>query len=70
MRRYRRAPVLLTKSIRADDGWVDDNQMDRNITVYEAESHWPALPILDADGRPIEVYVGPDPIGFAHFEEE
>jgi hypothetical protein len=71
MRKYRSRPPLQAKRLRSDDGWLDYNAMDKNITVYEADTHWTQIPILHPDTeRPIEVYTGPDPIGFVWFEED
>jgi hypothetical protein len=68
MRRYRVQPI--TADSDSDWTWIDTPRaVDQSITVYEREEPWEKLPLLGPDGRPIEVYVGPDPIGFMHFEE-
>lgn len=44
--------------------------MDRSLTVYEPEAQWEATGLLDPDGQPLQAYVGLDPIGFMHFEDD
>lgn len=74
MRRYRRAPVAIKRTRADGDGddawWEDRNEMGLSLTVYEPETQWEATGLLDADGQPIQAYVGMDPIGFVHFEDE
>lgn len=72
MRRYRSAPVM--RRVRAD-GWDDWEGVDRPLTeptVYEPDpqDYWQKLPLLDADGRQVEVYCGPEPLGFLWREDE
>lgn len=72
MRRYRRAPVL-NQAVRADDDyWTEPhNKAVDGLTVYEPEAHWMLTGLLDADGQPMQAYVGPDPIGFLwHLSED
>jgi hypothetical protein len=68
MKRYRVQPT--GRKVRADDdGWIEPNLMDRSITVYETDPHWVSIGLLNADGDPIEAWVGMEPIGFVHFAE-
>ena len=70
MRQYRRLP---TGRVKADDDegfFYEWSMLKPTIDVFEADEKWQSTGILDADGSPIQAYVGPDPIGFVWFEEE
>ena len=72
MRRYRTAPLTAGR-VRADDdeGFYYEWSMAKpTIDVFVTDDDWQPTGILDADGSPMQVYVGPDPIGFVWFEEE
>jgi len=54
-----------------NDDWTEFYTINKSIDVYEPDTHWTQIPILHPETeRPIEVYTGPDPIGFVWFEEE
>jgi hypothetical protein len=64
MRRYRTA-----RPRAYDDYFYESLNFSRSIDVYESDNHWQDLPILGPDGKPLQVYTGPDPIGFVWFPE-
>ena len=72
MRRYRTAPLKAGR-VKADDdeGFFYEWSMQKpTIDVYVSEDHWQFTGLLDAEGQPLQAYVGPDPIGFVWFEDE
>lgn len=72
MRRYRRSP-LTSGRVKADDdeGFWNEWALNKpTIDVYVTDDNWQTTGLLDADGCPMQAYVGPDPIGFVWFEDE
>ena len=71
VRRYRRMPLSRAARERCD--FVEatsDLAHVPELTVYEPAEPWQTLPILDQDGRPIQVWTGPDAIGFLARDDE
>jgi hypothetical protein len=71
MRRYR--SISVTHAMRERGDFVEaasDLAHVPELTVYEPSEPWQTLPILDQDGRPIQVWTGPDAIGFLARDHE
>ena len=71
MRRYRSTPLKAGR-VRADDDegyWNEWALSKPTIDVYVTEDNWLPIGLLDAEGNPMQAYVGPDPIGFVWFED-
>lgn len=69
MRRYRRSPLTSVRS-NGDDFYDEWQNAKPTIDVYVTDDNWQTTGLLDADGCPLQAYVGPDPIGFVWFEDE
>jgi hypothetical protein len=61
MRRYRTATLIRRPRADEDDLWYGDPKTTIEVHVDE---RWEATGLLDADGKPIEAYIGPDRPGF------
>jgi hypothetical protein len=61
MRRYRIAPVMRRIKANEDDLWYGDPKATIEVHLDE---RWEPIGLLDADGKPIEAYIGPDRPGF------
>jgi hypothetical protein len=67
MRRYRTAPVM--RRVRSCDDWLEPNDGPKTIEVH-VDERWELTGLLDADGKPIETYIGPDRPGFVWTQDD
>lgn len=59
--------VTLANRPRSEDDYIINDEIERNLTVYEAEPKPQETGLLDKHGTPLYAVCDRAPIGFIHF---
>jgi hypothetical protein len=64
--RFRSRSQVERADCETDDLWLARNRPLPDLSVYDPGDRWAETGLLNADGDPIEKFIGMEPLGFLH----